>query len=280
MTAGYTRRGLLRVGGLGSLGLVAGCLGEGDASTSPADPPPNSSFEEIAVDGSDLVAQLRDGHAVSKLNLIGPGGNAIAETEVARGTSAARLQLLDVKPDVGGYEIYEPGTHELVAVTESGSSSIEVELVPDLQINGVEQYRDGDRSSDLGKLAVRIENVGSGPTWVYDITYRGAPNSVVNDELNTNPGLPQLSVPEDPRSLILEPGEQEEFVGDTTPLLFSNQNSQECTGKSQMEVVIGSSVGDNPEIDITISVAGTPKSAGLTGEFTCTSITTQMGEGD
>jgi len=273
MSFDLSRRGFLRSGLLGGTAVVAGCLGDG-SQASPSAPGTETTepISDVSVDGSDLVVKLIEGHDVTGLNLIGPDGSAFAETEVPVGETTTRIELLDMRPGLGGYDHYEPGVYELVAIGGSGSSRMEVALEPELRITGVEQYRDGEESTDLGKLAVTVENVGTGPTWVYDITYRDSPNYAANADLISDAGIPQLSVPAEPVESILDPQSRRQFVGTTVPLQFDSDTDVSCQGNSTFSVVVGTAAGESLEVRISARIGGERRSVGLLDQFTCSEV--------
>jgi len=272
-----SRRALLRSGLLCGAATVAGCLGDGSVST-PSDTAgnPPGPFDDVSVDGGDLVVELVDNHDVSGLNLIAPDGTAFAETDVAVGARQQRIELLDIRPGLGGYDHYDPGVYELVAIQGDSETTVDVPLEPDLQIVDVGQYREGEKPSDYGRVVVTVENVGTGPTWVYEITYRDAPNHLVNDPLNGDPGVPVLTKPTTASSLILDPNSQRHYVGDTTPFVVSNQSQQTCSLDTEMTVLVGVADGSNIEYEVSVSYGGSSTSTGLTGEYTCTNVAAEL----
>lgn len=269
-----SRRAFLATGVVTGMSLFAGCLGEAEESPpGPGDPSANSEIRDVRFDGGDMVVELRDGHAVTRVNLIDPDGETYTSVDVPRGETTSRLQLLDIRPGLGGYEHYEPGSYELIAVHGEEATSMDVDLVPDLHIVDIDQYRDGDRNEDLGKLAVTVVNRGTGPTWVYDITTKNAPNQSANDPLVDDPGVPRIDQPETPSELIIQPGSQMTVVGIAVPFLFVDQDLQECSGEYEFTVRLGVATGDLLDRDLSSTVNGEVHSAGLTGQYTCSRIT-------
>lgn len=273
-----TRRSLLRSGLLAGAAVLTGCNDNqaGSSTDGEPEPPSNSVFRDVSVDGKHLVVQLQEGHSVSGLNLIGPDGSLFTQTDIATGETAKRLQLIDLKPMISGSKHYGPGTHELTAA--NGNNSIEFTLEPDLQITKLEQYRAGGNSGDFGRLAVTIRNNGSGPTWIHDISYREAPNEDVNDPVSEDPGTQTVFKPEEPSELILEPDAQRTFVGDTTPLLLNDESSQTCEGGQKFTVLIGIGWGPTLEAQVSATLDGEVRTVGLTGQYTCDSISLELVE--
>lgn len=275
MAPSISRRRLLQAGVLAGTAALSGCLGDGERST-PTGSAGSDDVQELSIDGSDLVVRLREDHAVTRLNLIGPDGERYAGTDVATGETQATIQLLDIQPGVGGYEHYEPGTHELATVTDEGSDSLDVDLVPDLRIVDVQQYRDGSRPSDLGKLAVTVENRGTGPTWVYDVTYQGAPNEQANIDLVSDPGVPQLEKPDTSGDFVVGSDAKQTFVSSTSPIVFREGAEQSCSGEITLNVILGLPEGSPLEADVSASLNGEIQPIGLDDEFTCNRISVEL----
>lgn len=269
-----SRRRALRAGAAVLAGAVTGCAGTG------AGPPtPDASvFHRPTFDGPDLVVALRADHGVARVNLIGPDGSTVAGAAVPTGATTVRLPILRIQP-ASGFAHYEPGGHELVAVLEDRTESVELELRPDLRVTAVEPYRAGARSSAAGRLAVTVENVGTGPTWVYGITYPGAPNPTLTAELGDDPGVTSLVVPERDTDLIVEPGRQVAVVGEDAPLVFVDEDEPACRGTVEFAVVVGTAVGDPLARRIRVALGGAVTPAGLTGEYTCAAATVAVVDG-
>jgi hypothetical protein len=263
------------MGGVGLAGM-AGCADEATSGpSSDTQTGGRSVVQDVAVDAGHLVVRLREDHDVTGVTLIAPDGTLFTEHSVAVGVTTVRLELLDIQPGLGGYDHYEPGEYELVAVRDQESVRVPVDLQPDLRIVSVRQYRDGDRPSDLGKLVVEVENVGTGPTWVHDITYRDAPNWVVNNPLSSDPGILKLTQPTNPTDAILSPNGSSSFVGITTPILFVGDSTPSCSSVSDFSVIIGTAVRRDLEVQIRAMVSGTAQLAGPR-EYTCDEISVQM----
>jgi hypothetical protein len=273
-----SRRQILTGAGLGITGILAGCGGLEDDTRDPqsTEIPTDSPITETGFDGTDLVVSLQDDHSVSRVNLIDPEGSLYRGADVAVGETTVRLKILDIRPGVGGYEHYEPGTYELVAVEGEDSSSVTVELEPDIRVVDVQQYRDGEYASDLGKLAVTVENIGTGPTWVYNITYDNSPNSNANIPLETDPGFPQIIDPRTSGELIIPPGDERTFVSSLTPNLFRTDMTPDCTGSASYSIVLGIASGGNLTQPVNVRFEGDPESIGIVGQHTCTDIDVQV----
>lgn len=277
------RRDVLIAGLTVGIATLAGCSANGREQSNDQSSPPGtqttasgSVVETITYETTDMVVKLTDDHAVSRLNLIAPDGQLFKQASVATGASTVRIRILDIKPEGGDFEHYQPGTYELVAVSESGSESIDLELQPVLRIVDISQYREGSQANDYGKLAVEVENVGTAPTWVYDITNEGAPNFAANAEISNNPGVPLLEYPKSTSEMIIPPKKKQVFVGVTLPLVFSDQKNPTCNTETEMAVIVGSPSGDVLEQPIRTESGGQVTPAGLTGEYTCTDVSVEL----
>lgn len=258
----------------GGLCALAGCSG-GKSSVEPtpvADSTP-SAFESLEVTADAIVVSLGADHNVTELSLIGPDGRAVTTVDVETGVRTVDVPILELNPERSGYEHYQPGEHELVAVLEDSEVSTTLSLEPDLHVTAIEQYRDGSKTADLGKLAVTVENRGTGPTWVYDIAFEEAPNFAVNDELTTNPGIPKIGSPTTAKEATLEPGQEQTFITDDVPLLLPDSGDRTCGEPIEFIVKIGTPLSEVPLYKTQADTGGEQKSVSFLAGEVCTEVT-------
>ena len=259
------------------MSLLAGCLGR--AEKPPEQPPGNnsdSSIQSVSFDGGEMVIELPDDHDVRRLNLIDAEGELYTQTTVASGETTSRLEILDIRPGLGGYEHYEPGNYELVTVDADGeTTSTALELVPDLRIVDISQYRDGERNSDYGKLAVKVENVGTGPTWVYDIRTRGVESQDGWGDFETDPGIPRINKPHDLDQLIQNPDQRESYVSVSTPFLFADSAATTCSGSKDVEIRVDSTAGQSLFSNVSTNIGGELLPVGLVDQYTCSRVSVE-----
>ncbi|WP_324759539.1 hypothetical protein [Haloarcula montana] len=272
-----SRRAVLRSGLLAGVAAFAGCGGSETPSTgttpspTPTETPLPSVFEDIEVEGEALVVRLVDDHEVSKVNLIAPDGTLFGQTTVPTGATTARIEILDINWGLASYDHYEPGRYTLVAVLGSDSVSVPIDLNPELRILDISQYRAGERTADLAQIAVRIENVGTGPTWVYDIAYRNALSWDGTTELS-GPGIPGVTEPTTPDGVLLSPGEEQTYVGSLSPLLVTDAETEPCDFEREMDVIVGIATGQTLEQTVKITGGGESRTADITGNFVCSTV--------
>lgn len=279
-----SRRRLLAWSGTVVLGGLAGCVGdEGNNSGSPtasSTPSGGTVFEEIRFEGPELVVELRPNHDVSRINLIDPNGSLYTQTDVAKGASIGRLQILDIQAGLGDYEHYAPGTYELTAIKEDSTQTRSLEMRPSLRLTAASQYKP---EVNRGNLSFKIENIGTAPTWPYQIVYDNAPNDAANSELNERKGIPQFLEPEDPIECIIPPGESADFVGNTPPAVLTDDGSsdQVCNGQTvELSAIIGTVVGPSLEQTIELTLSGDRSTVGTSDSYTCSEIKTEVISGD
>lgn len=273
MDARLTRRGWLSLGA-GTVGsLLAGCSSRPPA----AETPEPSVFRGTSFEGTDLVVELAEDHAVDRLNLIGPDGRLFAQSPVAVGQTRVGLEIMSIV-SLPGLKHYKPGLYELLAIGDAQTESKSVEMWPEVRIIDIRQYRRGKQQNDFGKLVVELENTGTGPTWIHDITYSNAPNFTANLELSDNPGIILLEYPTNPLSTVIHPGESKEYVGETSPFEFKNQDIQTCSDSYEIEVIVGTPVLDPIIWQLSASIGGEPISSGLAGQYTCSINIESIGE--
>jgi hypothetical protein len=258
---------------------MAGCAGEATSGpSSDTQTGGRSVVQDVAVDAGYLVVRLREDHDVTGVTLIAPDGTLFTEHSVAVGVTTVRLELLDIQPGLGGYDHYEPGEYELVAVRDQESVRVPVDLQPDLRIVSVRQYRDGDRPSDLGKLVVEVENVGTGPTWVHDITYRDAPNWTANDPLTEDPSIPQIEYLSESNQPVIAPDKMFRYLAPTPPLLFSSPDFVGCSGSAEFYLLVGVAEGEQLEQRVVATLDGQKEDLALIDQYACTAVSAELPE--
>ncbi|WP_136717353.1 hypothetical protein [Halorientalis salina] len=272
----WTRRSLLGLGAIGILSGVVGLSQRGspgtDSETTPDDPADQSSLvQEVEFDVQHLVVHLKDGHGLSRVNLIGPDGELFTRESVATGERTVRLQILDVDPLSGGYTHYTPGDHELVLIGEDiETETVSINLEPSLEITDAQQFHREKYDEDYGKLSVEISNTGTAPTWIYDISYQDSPNYAANDDLTSSPGLPYF-VNKDPDESIITPGESRRFVGINPPLVFPENDQPTCDDRPvDMTVIVGTASEGILSQEISAQVTGESIKTGPFGRYVCT----------
>jgi len=264
-----TRRRFLASSLALAVSCVAGCLNQGTAGGGLGSP---SVISETSISGRNLVVTLADDHEVSKLNLIGPDGSAFKSTAVQTGATQVKLELFDYRR---GWH-YNPGTHTLLALDEDETelAETEIDLSPELEITEVKPYSGGRPTpSNRANLLVTVENIGTGPTWVYDLGYKNSLNRdanrlLTNDYAKTVP-LMNLDLPDEKSGIILDPGESTELLGTRPPLLLSEDDH--CNDlRVEFEVIVLCGAGKNARQDLVATLSGDPLKANF--RETCTEI--------
>lgn len=250
------------------LGL-AGCGSSGDTTGTPT-PGSSSAFRAVSVDGTDLVVELHDEANVSEVTLINPDGSLYGQREIATGVTTVRFKLVEL--ELGRAEHYTPGEYELIADSGGQSQSQAIELRPEIRIQEIRQYTADDLPAANTRIAVTVENVGTAPTWIYDIVYRNAPNPTANDKLGSRSGVPHLSKPEQIDQLLLQPGGTQTYVGSNQPLRFSKQDGRVCDAVAKMTVILGNAAGDPLRQRIRVTADGNPSSPDARERYLCSDV--------
>lgn len=176
------RRVLLRSLG-GAVAAVAGCfsgpsVGDG-TETPPASPASQSAvFADIGFDQGQLVVTLAADTAPDRVHLIGPSGELIQQAPVPVGARTVRLDFVGER-GAG----YTPGEHTLVAVkTDDTLGELSLTLAPDVTIADIRWAKNHpdmnwDKSRDDWQQfsAVLLENTGTAPTRLVDLTWSKTP---------------------------------------------------------------------------------------------------------
>lgn len=243
-----SRRRFLAWAGTALLAGVTGCSGTAtrgggaDASAGSSSPPAESVFEAVAFSGPTLVVTLAEEHDVTRLNLIAPDGSTFRQTTVAEGATQIEIQIVSKTGSS-----YSVGEYDLVAVTDASSESMTVELKPEIQVVDVKPEFDEDDGYSSGRLLVAVENVGTGPTWVYNIGFQNAPYrnapQVIDGVADTT-----FERPTEGDKEFLSPQTQRTFLKQRGVLVISDSDDVSCTGDTaELTVVVQTPHGDTEQ---------------------------------
>ena len=270
-----TRRRFLRLGVGGSVAGLAGCSGSEAESPSTTSTEEESVFSSVGVDGDFLVVEVAGSDALSKVNLIAPDGTLYGAERIQSGVRTVRFRLIELKLSQSSH--YTLGEYELVAV--AGGDSIEsktVDLRPDLRIREIEQYQNENDYAAKTRLAIVIENVGTAPTWIYDIAYRDAPYQDANDDLSPHRAIPNLKEPTEIENLILRPNTSRKYVSSEQPIHFGKEEQIECSDSFDMTLLLGVGTGDSAKWGVQITVRGQAESLGRFRGYSCSQVSADI----
>ena len=276
MTRRLTRRQLLASGAV-SLAALAGCGDRdpargGDSNTAPKTPAFTRSIE---VDGRYLVVTLPDRHDIERLTLVDPNGRHFATKPVQTGVRQVRFELCRIRVWRAEYLHYDPGVYEVVGVSDGRTHREKVLLEPDIRIVDVEQVREEELPRQFIGLAVTVMNVGTGPTWVYDIAYTDAPHATADGGLKNEIGKPFFFHPERDNISPIGPGEQETFIHPSRPLVFSTPS--DCEGVEQiMDIRVGIASGEKIRQKIRLTTGGETVDYFPSREWLCDEVSVEM----
>ncbi|WP_248299473.1 hypothetical protein [Halorhabdus amylolytica] len=239
-----SRRKLLAYTGATLFAGVAGCsksTNENETTTSQFTPPADSVFEDVDIEGPNLVVTLPQDHDIDRINLIDPDGNLFRQTGVAEGETRAELQIVF---KTGGS--YTAGEYELVAISGESSASLSVELRPEINVVAVEPELAEDDQNSTGGLIVTLENVGTGPTWIYNIGFRNTPYPNAPEVIEGDSFVDTVfERPNNPSNEFLAPGIEREFLKKRRVLVFSDTDEVSCEGDTaELAVVVQTPHGD------------------------------------
>lgn len=275
---GLSRRRILGLG-CTALGALAGCGSSGDTIGATGASVRTPTFtDSVDIDGKFLVVTLPHGHDIKKVTLVDPDGEYFASRSVPVGVTRVRFELLDPRLMGSDYVHYDPGVYELVGTGAGGTYRQAIPLVPDVRIVDVRQVRDEALPMQFVGLVVTVENVGTGPTWVYDIAYAGSPYGSADSGITDSPGDPIFAYPERPDVSVLGPTEAGEFVDFRRPLLFEDES--DCNNEtSEMEVRIGIASGDQTVQTIRLTSGGEATKDSLYRRWVCKSVDIEVLDG-
>ncbi|MWV38815.1 hypothetical protein [Natrialba sp. INN-245] len=133
----------------------------------------NPTFEDISVDGTELVLEFDDDASVDQVNVIDPNGELYTELSVPAGVSRETVEI---------GTSYQPGEYEVVALVESNEQDIQtVNIEPDIQItdlrlgrNHPDEMFEGASDNEIRSEAIlTLENTGTGPDAATRLSFEG-----------------------------------------------------------------------------------------------------------
>jgi len=177
------RTALQTVAGAAALGL-SGCLSENEpgpsstpSGTDTTDGTGDGPFQHVGVEGTTLVVELAADSEVDQVNLIQPNGELWGTREVAAGAEQVSFEFRAA---------YSPGEYDVLGVNEEETVAEEsLEIRPNLEIKQVGLYRNHPdkpweevygEDADLlinGEAFVTVENTGTGPETINELTFTG-----------------------------------------------------------------------------------------------------------
>ena len=260
----FSRRRLLASGASFAGAVLAGCVGgSGDGtrnnSTSPGSVPvpDDSPVADVEVTATDVVVSLEPDNRVSRLNLIAPDGTAFARRTVTAGATTVRIPIIETSRTSFWEGYYRPGVHELVVIAGEDRNQLPIPIEPAVRVRSVEPAYSDTGSTTTGHIEVTLENVGSGPTWVYNIAYEGSPHATANYSLPDDRTWPQLDSPTDVEEIILRAGESKTYVGDIRPLRFEDFEGETCPSDPiEFRMMIGLGHYDPLSVDLRVTPSG------------------------
>ncbi|MFC6862628.1 hypothetical protein ACFQGE_04020 [Halomicroarcula sp. GCM10025817] len=249
-----SRRTALRTVTGAALVSMAGCL-DGNGSTGPngSSSPENESgvFQQVTVEGTELIVQFDSDSEFDQINLIQPDGELFGQREVAAGSQ-------QVSFDLG--TTYAPGEYEIVALSGEetvGESSLSVK--PNLGIvemgigrNQPEEMWDGSESETEEEAFVTLENQGTGPDAVTKLLFIGDVPYPSDDEGTNYVDDEDVSGIYDPESdseveqVIIAPEEQITLYSSRSPFAFVPGAGTSCSEESktgEFELILETRVG-------------------------------------
>jgi hypothetical protein len=131
-------------------------------------------------------------------------------------------------------------------------------------------------SSGLGSsahLAVRIANLGTAPTWVYDIACSNLPQSGTADGISEHRHISYLKRPAKIENSLIYPGEERLYVELHPSLLLNEGYERTCGGAVESTMRIGTGAGSPIEVPLRVHLDGNAVSVGSLDDFVCSDIT-------
>ncbi|RQG95538.1 hypothetical protein [Natrarchaeobius chitinivorans] len=222
------RRTVLSGIATGSTAITCGCLSGGEnTGFKPGENTlgTNGIFEDIFIDGTDLVLEFSDDSSIDHVNVIDPNGELFAERQIAAGVDRTRIEI--------GLE-YDPGEYDIIALENDGVQTTQsVVIEPDVRItdlrlarNHPEKMFEGASDIDIRTEAiVGLENAGSGPDQAIRLAFSGEVPRPTPDEYEMSGIYDRDSdIRQESEGVEILPGEELTVYSQLMPFSESGQN--------------------------------------------------------
>ncbi|AXR76141.1 hypothetical protein AArc1_4024 (plasmid) [Natrarchaeobaculum sulfurireducens] len=247
-----TRRTVLSGIVTGAAVAVSGCLSgsENGGSENGADSLDDDEiFEDLFVEGTELVLEFTEDSSVDQVNVIDPNGEAFAEQSIAAGVDRETIEI--------GTE-YEPGEYDVVALEngdEQTTQSVTVE--PDVRItdlrlgrNHPDEMFEGASDREIRSEAIlTLENHGTGPEAAIRLAFDGEiPRQTPDEDEYEESGIYDMESDFSGHAdaVVIPAGEEVTLYSQRRP--FSSASERvDCTPETeygQFEVTIETEVSD------------------------------------
>ncbi|WP_157972649.1 hypothetical protein [Haloprofundus halophilus] len=264
---------LSSIAGTTLLGL-AGCTSDRDnnAGSNGTESSGSSSgpFEQVSVEGLQLVVELTAEAEVEQLNVIAPNGALFDKQELSQGVSRAAFKL---------GTSYDPGEYRILALRgddEVGSSTLTIE--PELRIVEVEigANYSGELPDDLPveekQAIVTVVNDGIGPDAITKLLFEGGvptPSTKYEDSDASGIWGPDADLIAGAEKTRIQAGDELSIYSLSMPFSFSSNEGVDCTQdpqEKQFTVNLQSQVAGATSRSFSLSYSGSVSSDGCTVE--------------
>jgi len=167
-----TRRTVLSGIVSGAVVAVSGCLGDSE-SDDPDSVEDDDTFEDVFVEGTDLVLEFTEDASVDHVNVVDPGGELYAERTIPTGVDRETIEI---------GTSYAPGEYEIVALEDDEEQSTQtITIEPDVHItdlrlgrNHPDEMFEGASDREIRTEAIlTVENKGTGPDSATRLSFDG-----------------------------------------------------------------------------------------------------------
>jgi hypothetical protein len=227
-TSQRTRRRFLTTTATGAVGALAGC---GAAASSEDDP-----FDDLSVEGTNLVVTLSSSARTDELELQSPDGSPFVRQRVESDANRVTLPLIE-SSYTATPEHYRAGENTVVARRDGDPVGRRtVSLTPEVGITDMWLADETEFNP-----TVAIENTGTAPTFVTYLGFDGVPNP-------TPPPTETTGLPEERGVGVPLPPTIRELQSGSMPFAFrrlpSKSDTLSCPGRTSVEVTVRTVHGD------------------------------------
>jgi len=168
----HTRRTVLSGIVSGAVVAMSGCLGDSE-SDDPDSVEDDDTFEDVFVEGTDLVLEFAEDASVDHVNVVDPGGELYAERTIPTGVNRETIEI---------GTSYIPGEYEIVALEDEEEQSTQtIAIEPDIHItdlrlgrNHPDEMFEGASDREIrAETILKVENRGTGPELATRLSFDG-----------------------------------------------------------------------------------------------------------
>ena len=246
-----TRRSVLGGIATGATVAVSGCTSGSETGHSDIDEDRSDDddvFDDVFVEGTELVLEFTDESSVDRVNVIDPAGELFAERTIPTGVQRETIEI---------GTSYSPGEYEIVALEDEEEQAMRsLTIEPDVRItdlrlgrNHPEEMFEGAGEIDIEtETIIGVKNTGTGPDEIVSLSFSGdVPRPTSSDFDESGIYDTESDIRRHADGVEILPGDEAVIYSQLMPFSAAGENIA-CTPSGQQgefEVILESSLHGN-----------------------------------